>query len=113
MDALRTAPAIVIAEATPRQEAFLMPIGHATVAAFDSGNLMTVATALKDKYPDKAVIIAGDDDLHLLNHPKVRATPDVKRRKRLHRPWEVKPFSLSLLPENGKKIWPVLRTSMT
>lgn len=25
MDALRTAPAIVIAEATPRQEAFLMP----------------------------------------------------------------------------------------
>lgn len=36
---------------------------------------MAVATALKDNYPDKAVIIAGDDDFHLLNHPKVRANP--------------------------------------
>ena len=37
------------------------------------GILWPWATALKDKYP--AVIIAGDDDLHLLNHPKVRANP--------------------------------------
>lgn len=75
MDALRTAPAIVIAEGYATAGSISDAIGHATVAAFDSGNLMTVATALKDKYPDKAVIIAGDDDLHLLNHPKVRANP--------------------------------------
>ena len=75
MDALRTAPAIVIAEGYATAGSISDAIGHATVAAFDSGNLMAVATALKDKYPDKAVIIAGDDDLHLLNHPKVRANP--------------------------------------
>lgn len=109
----RTAPAIVIAEGYATAGSISDAIGHATVAAFDSGNLMAVATALKDKYPDKAVIIAGDDDLHLLNLRRFEPIPDVKRRKRLHRPWEVKPFSLSLLPENGKKIWPVLRTSMT
>ena len=59
MDALRTAPAIVIAEGYATAGSISDAIGHATVAAFDSGNLMAVATALKDKYPDKAVIIAG------------------------------------------------------
>ena len=100
MDALRTAPAIVIAEGYATAGSISDAIGHATVAAFDSGNLMAVATALKDKYPDKMI-----GNIYLF--------PDVKRRKRLHRLWEVKPFFLSLLPENGKKIWPVLRTSMT
>ena len=33
---------------------------------------MAVAKALHDKYPDKAVIIAGDDDQHLLDNPQVR-----------------------------------------
>ena len=75
MDALRSAPAIVIAEGYATAGSISDAIGHATVAAFDSGNLVAVATALKDKYPDKTVIIAGDDDLHLLNHPKVRANP--------------------------------------
>ena len=33
-----------------------------TVAAFDSGNLLHVARALHEKYPDKPIIIVGDDD---------------------------------------------------
>jgi putative DNA primase/helicase len=33
-----------------------------TLAAYDSGNLLSVATALHQRYPDKAIIIAGDDD---------------------------------------------------
>ena len=40
-------------------------LGHATVAAFDSGNLPAVATALKARFPDKPFVIAGDDDQHL------------------------------------------------
>lgn len=32
------------------------------LAAYDSGNLISVATALHERYPDKAIIIAGDDD---------------------------------------------------
>jgi putative DNA primase/helicase len=37
----------------------------ATVAAFDSGNLVPVAKALHAKYPEKQIVIAGDDDRHL------------------------------------------------
>ena len=33
------------------------------VAAFDSGNLLKVAQVLQKKYPQKPIVIAGDDDL--------------------------------------------------
>ncbi len=33
--------------------------------AFNSGNLPAVAKALKGKFPDKPIIIAGDNDFHL------------------------------------------------
>ncbi|MDR4515779.1 MAG: hypothetical protein MRK00_00005, partial [Nitrosomonas sp.] len=36
------------------------------VAAFDSGNLISVAKLLRDKYPNKPIVIAGDDDQHLV-----------------------------------------------
>ena len=39
------------------------------VAAFDSGNLLAVATALHERWPDKRVMIAGDDDHKLENNP--------------------------------------------
>jgi phage/plasmid primase-like uncharacterized protein len=37
-------------------------VGHATVAAFDSGNLPSVARALRELFPTKPIIVAGDDD---------------------------------------------------
>ena len=40
-----------------------------TVAAFDSGNLLAVATALHERWPDKRIMIAGDDDHRLENNP--------------------------------------------
>jgi phage/plasmid primase-like uncharacterized protein len=40
-------------------------VGFATVAAFDSGNLVSVANAIHEKYPEKQIVIAGDDDRHL------------------------------------------------
>jgi putative DNA primase/helicase len=40
-------------------------LGFATVAAFDSGNLVSVAKSLHEKYPEKRIVIAGDDDKHL------------------------------------------------
>lgn len=83
MDALRTAPVIVMAEGYATAGSISDAIGHAAAAAFGSGNLVAVATALKDKYPDKAVIIAGDDDLHLLNHPKVRANPGREKAEKV------------------------------
>jgi hypothetical protein len=39
------------------------------VAAFDSGNLLAVATAFYERSPDKGIIIAGDDDHKLENNP--------------------------------------------
>jgi hypothetical protein len=39
------------------------------LAAYDSGNLLSVATALHQRYPDKAIIIAGDDDHRIENNP--------------------------------------------
>jgi putative DNA primase/helicase len=39
------------------------------LAAYDSGNLLSVATALHQRYPDKAIVIAGDDDHRIENNP--------------------------------------------
>lgn len=64
LDALAAAPAIVIAEGYATASTLASSLGHATVAAFDSGNLPAVAKALHAKFPDKPFIIAGDDDRH-------------------------------------------------
>lgn len=63
-DSLAVAPAIVIAEGYATAATLSEVLGFATVAAFDAGNLPAVATALKAKFPDKPVVIAGDDDRH-------------------------------------------------
>jgi putative DNA primase/helicase len=49
------------------------------LAAYDSGNLLSVATALHQRYPAKAIVIAGDDDHRLENNPgreKARAAAE-------------------------------------
>jgi putative DNA primase/helicase len=65
MDALAKAPALVIGEGYATAGSLSQSLGFATVAAFDSGNLPLVAKVLHEKFPDKLVIIAGDDDKHL------------------------------------------------
>ena len=49
------------------------------VTAFDSGNLEPVAKALRERYPDKPILIVGDDDPKLvektgINPGRVHAT---------------------------------------
>ncbi len=65
LDALEKAPAIVIGEGYATADTLSQAIGYATVAAFDSGNLSNVAKQLREKFPDKPFIIAGDFDAHL------------------------------------------------
>jgi len=60
-DALAKAPALVIGEGYATADSLSQTLGFATVAAFDSGNLVPVAKALHEKYPDKPIVIAGDD----------------------------------------------------
>lgn len=61
-EALAAAPVLVIAEGYATAATLAEVLGYATVAAFDAGNLAAVARALHDKYPQKPVLIAGDDD---------------------------------------------------
>jgi phage/plasmid primase-like uncharacterized protein len=71
MPALAHAPALVISEGYATASSVSQSLGFATVAAFDAGNLVHVANALHKRFPDKPVIIAGDDDRHLeLTHGK-------------------------------------------
>jgi putative DNA primase/helicase len=61
---LENSPAVVISEGYATADTLSQALGYATVAAFDSGNLPSVASLLRDKFPDKPFIIAGDNDLH-------------------------------------------------
>jgi putative DNA primase/helicase len=65
IDRLKDAPALVIGEGYATAASLAESLGFATVAAFNSGNLVHVATVLQAKFPDKTVVIAGDDDAHL------------------------------------------------
>lgn len=62
--AVAAAPVLVIAEGYATASTLASTLGHATVAAFDSGNLPAVAKALHEKFPDKPIVVAGDDDRH-------------------------------------------------
>lgn len=66
IEAVAAASALVIAEGYATAATLAETLGHGTVAAFDSGNLLAVAKALHEKFPDKPVVIAGDDDRHLV-----------------------------------------------
>jgi putative DNA primase/helicase len=65
MAELGKAPAIVIGEGYATAATLKQSLGFATVSAFDSGNLAAVAQAMHKKFPDKPIVIAGDDDRHL------------------------------------------------
>lgn len=64
-DALGKTPVLIIAEGYATAATLSETLGYATIAAFDSGNLVSLAKALCEKFPDKNIVIAGDDDKHL------------------------------------------------
>lgn len=66
LEAIAAAPVLVVAEGYATARSLSAVLGFGTVAAFDSGNLGAVAQALHEKYPEKPVVVAGDDDAHLL-----------------------------------------------
>lgn len=65
MAELAAAPALVISEGYATAATLKESLGFPTVSAFDSGNLAHVALALHQKFPEKPLVIAGDDDRHL------------------------------------------------
>ena len=66
LTALDNAKVFIIAEGYSTADTVSQAMNCPVVAAFDSGNLIPVAKLLHDKYPDKPIVIAGDDDQHLV-----------------------------------------------
>jgi len=64
--ALEAAPVIVISEGYATADTVSKALGQPVVSAFDSGNLPHVARLLHDRFPAKPIIVAGDDDLAVL-----------------------------------------------
>ncbi|MCD8141515.1 MAG: toprim domain-containing protein [Planctomycetaceae bacterium] len=65
MDALKKAPAIVIAEGFATAATISESLGQPAVAAMDAGNVVDVAKALREAHPERPIIIAGDNDAKL------------------------------------------------
>lgn len=64
LKSLESVPVIVIGEGYATADTISQSLGYPTVAAFDSGNLPHVAKAIHEKFPEKPIVIAGDNDLH-------------------------------------------------
>jgi putative DNA primase/helicase len=62
-------PVVVIAEGYATAATIAKHGKVLTLAAYDSGNLLSVATSIRERWPDKAIIIAGDDDHRTENNP--------------------------------------------
>ena len=84
---LRNADQILIAEGYATAASIHEATGRPVVVAFDSGNLLPVAKALHDAYPEKGVMILGDDDRHLLDRDP--PLPNVGREKAMEAAREV------------------------
>ena len=62
-------PVVVIAEGYATAATLAKHGKVPTLAAYDSGNLLSVAISIRERWPDKAIVIAGDDDHRLENNP--------------------------------------------
>jgi putative DNA primase/helicase len=49
------------------------------IVAFDSGNVPAVTQAIRDRYPDKAIVIAADNDIKQEHNPRVRKNPGLEK----------------------------------
>lgn len=56
--------------------------GHAVAIAFNSGNLLPVAKALRAKFPDLTLVLAADDDWKTPGNPGLTAATEAARAVR-------------------------------
>jgi putative DNA primase/helicase len=62
-------PVVVIAEGYATAATIAKQGKVPALAAYDSGNLLSVATSIRERWPDKTIVIAGDDDHRSENNP--------------------------------------------
>lgn len=63
---------IIICEGYATGASIHQATGHAVVVAFDCGNLLPVATAIRAKFPDMKIIVAADNDQATEGNPGLR-----------------------------------------
>jgi putative DNA primase/helicase len=64
---------IVIAEGYATAASIHMGTNYTTIAAMNSGNLLSVATAIRAKHPEADLVIAGDNDAQTEGNPGATA----------------------------------------
>jgi phage/plasmid primase-like uncharacterized protein len=79
LDELRPGAPMVLAEGYATAATLREVTGFATVVAFDSGNLMDVARAYRQRDSARPIIFAADNDHHLPNRPT--PLPNVGKEK--------------------------------
>lgn len=62
---------VVIGEGVATVAAVRRATGMAVIAAFSANNLEAVARAVRERWRDARIVIAADDDAHLLDHPTI------------------------------------------
>jgi putative DNA primase/helicase len=77
-------PVVVIAEGYATAVTITKHGKVPTLAAYDSGNFLSVATSIRERWPDKAIVIAGDDDHRLEDNPGRRKSSSGGRSRRRH-----------------------------
>ncbi|WP_375803805.1 toprim domain-containing protein [Azonexus sp.] len=75
----RPAAALCICEGYATGATIYQTTGHATAVAFDAGNLLPVAEALRAKFPQLALVIAGDNDTETPGNPGLTAATAAAR----------------------------------
>jgi putative DNA primase/helicase len=70
-------PVVVIAEGYATAATIAKEGKVPALAAYDLGNLLSVATSIHELWPEKRIAIAGDDDHRIENNPGRELTPIV------------------------------------
>jgi len=66
---------MIIAEGYSTAATIYQATGHATAVCFNAGNILPVAKALRERFPNIEIVIAGDDDIKIEGNPgKTKAT---------------------------------------
>ncbi|MDB6061546.1 MAG: uncharacterized protein JWM78_1649 [Verrucomicrobiaceae bacterium] len=76
---IQAAAPLAIAEGYATAASIHMAAGWPVVVAFDAGNLMPVAQALRAKYPDQLMVVCADDDSQTVGNPGVTKATEVAR----------------------------------
>lgn len=71
--------ALVIAEGLATAISIHEATGYSVAVAFNAGNLVPVARALRAKYPNREIIIAADNDRRTLGNPGVTKATEAAR----------------------------------